>query len=65
MKPHPTMADDARIIAGADHFEITLFLGTGKFAKTEAPTIEQARTEAASLLDANPTTTRRPPPANA
>lgn len=60
MKLHPTVTNDALIIASADHFEISLFLGTGKFAKAEAKTIEEARKEAARILDANPTTSRRP-----
>lgn len=54
------LADDAKIIASADHFEIALFLGTGKFAKAEANDVEKAREAAKRLLAENPACTRRP-----
>lgn len=54
------LADDAKIIASAHHFEIALFLGSGKFARAEEPTLEEARKAAARILEANPKCTRRP-----
>lgn len=60
MKQHASIDNDAAILAAADHFEITLFLGTGKFSKAEAATISHARVTAAKLSEANPHCSRRP-----
>jgi hypothetical protein len=60
LKPHPNTGDDAAILAQAHHFEISLFLGQGRYARAEAPSIEEARSKAETLLRDHPGCTRRP-----
>ena len=60
MKPHPTAANDAAIIAEADHFQINLFLGRGKFLNADVSTIEEAHKVAEEMLADNPSCSRRP-----
>lgn len=58
-KPHPTELRDADIIGNAVRFEISLFLGVGRFANGAAATLAEARVEAKRLAAANPSS-RRP-----
>jgi hypothetical protein len=58
-KLHPALVRDAEIIRNAVRFDISLFLGTGRFANSSATTLAEARDEAARILAANPTS-RRP-----
>jgi hypothetical protein len=46
---HPADLDNARIVANAVRFEISLFLGTGEFARAEAPTKEEAEQAARDM----------------
>jgi hypothetical protein len=58
-KPHPTDCRDAEIIGNAVRFEISLFLGVGRFATGAAATLTEARVAAERLAAANPSS-RRP-----
>jgi hypothetical protein len=58
-KLHPALVRDAEIIRNAARFDISLFLGTGRFANSSATTLAEACDQAARLLAANPTS-RRP-----
>lgn len=58
-KLHPAEIADAQTLARAVRFDVALFLGTGRFAKASAPTLEAARIEAARLAAEHPTV-RRP-----
>lgn len=51
---HPADAADAAVIANAIRFEIALFLGRGRYAKTSADTLPQALREAAHLAANHP-----------
>jgi len=57
---HPADLDNARIVANAVRFEISLFLGTGEFSRAEAPTKEEAE-QAARDMKAHYTTCSRFP----
>ena len=46
---HPADIDNARIVANAVRFEISLFLGTGEFARAEATTKEEAEQAARDM----------------
>jgi hypothetical protein len=46
---HPADLENARIVANAVRFEISLFLGTGEFARAEAPTKEEAEQAARDM----------------
>jgi hypothetical protein len=59
-KPHPADIANAINVADAVKFEISLFLGAGKFAKAEATTLADARAAAAKLAADNPTASRLP-----
>jgi hypothetical protein len=59
-KKHPTQARDEAIISAADHFEISLFLGSGAFANATATTIDEAKCEARKLLESHMPCSRRP-----
>jgi hypothetical protein len=58
-KPHPADLAAAEILARAVRFDVALFLGTGRYATASAPTLEDAKTEAARLAAENPGS-RRP-----
>ncbi len=53
-RPHPTEIRDAEIIRNAVRFDITLFLGVGRFANATAPNLETAHDEARRLSAENP-----------
>jgi hypothetical protein len=53
-KPHPADITNAQTLARAIRFDVALFLGTGRFATVSAPTLEEARIEAARLLAEHP-----------
>jgi len=42
-KAHPADAANAAVLANAVRYDVTLFLGTGRFARASAPTLEKAR----------------------
>jgi hypothetical protein len=48
-KVHPANEATARLIAGAERFEIALFRGQGSYAKARAATLDEARAAAAQL----------------
>jgi hypothetical protein len=48
-KVHPADEAAARLIAGAERFEIALFRGQGSYAKAGAATLDEARAAAARL----------------
>jgi hypothetical protein len=53
-RPHPADIANAQTLARAVRFDVALFLGTGRFATASAPTLEEARIEAARLLAEHP-----------
>ena len=53
-KVHPADAANAAVLAKAVRFDVALFLGTGRYARASATTIEQARIEARRLVADNP-----------
>ena len=59
-KIHPADIENARIVANAVRFEISMFLGTGEFARAEADTRSEAE-QAARDMKANYTTCSRFP----
>jgi hypothetical protein len=46
---HPADLENARIVANAVRFEISLFLGVGEFARAEAATREEAEQAARDM----------------
>lgn len=48
-KPHPADARDAEVIANATRFDLALFLGTGRYARASAATLNEAAQAAARL----------------
>ena len=46
---HPADLYNARIVSNAVRFEISMFLGTGEFARAEAPTKEEAEQAARDM----------------
>jgi hypothetical protein len=61
-KVHPADAANAAILAKAVRFDVALFLGSGRYARASAPTIEEARIEARRLVADNPVTFGRRQP---
>jgi hypothetical protein len=57
-KVHPADEAAARVIAGAERFEIALFRGQGSYAKARAASLDEARV-AAARLEAEVATGRR------
>ncbi len=53
-KVHPADAANAAVLAQAVRFDVALFLGTGRFARATAPTLEEARVKAMRLVADNP-----------
>ena len=53
-KVHPADAATAATLACAVRFDVALFLGTGRYARASAPTLEAARIEAMRLVAENP-----------
>lgn len=60
-KLHPSDAANAELLARAVRFEIALFLGTGRYARADAATLEAARIEAMRLVAENSSLYRRLP----
>jgi len=54
-KVHPADAANAAVLANAVRYDVALFLGTGRYARASAPTLEEARIEALRLVADNPT----------
>lgn len=52
---HPADAAQAAILRNAVRYDIALFLGTGRYARASAATLEEARLEAQRLVASNPT----------
>ena len=53
-KVHPADAANAAVLAQAVRFDVALVLGTGRFARATAPTLEEARVKAMRLVADNP-----------
>ena len=53
-KVHPADAANAAVLANAVRYDVALFLGTGRYARASAPTLEEARMNPS----ASPPTTR-------
>jgi hypothetical protein len=51
---HPADTADAAILTNAVRYDVALFLGTGRYARASAPTLEGARIEAMRLVADNP-----------
>ena len=45
-KVHPADAANTEVLANAVRYDVALFLGTGRYARASAPTLEEARVEA-------------------
>ena len=52
---HPADAANAAVLAQAVRFDVALFLGTGRYARASALSLEEARIEAMRLVAENPT----------
>jgi hypothetical protein len=52
---HPADAANEAVLANAVRYDVALFLGTGRFARASALTLEAARIEALRLIADNPT----------
>ncbi len=52
-KVHPADAANAAVLAQAVRFDVSLFLGTGRYARASAPSLEEARIEAMRLVAEN------------
>ena len=53
-KVHPADAANAAVLANAVRYDVALFLGTGRYARASAATLEEARIEALRLAANNP-----------
>lgn len=53
-KVHPADAANDAVLANAIRYDVALFLGTGRYARASAPTLEDARIEAMRLVAENP-----------
>ena len=51
---HPADAAHAAILRNAVRYEIALFLGTGRYARASAPSLDEARIAAQRLVAENP-----------
>jgi hypothetical protein len=60
-KLHPADAANAELLARAVRYDVALFLGTGRYARASAPTLEDARIEAMRLVAENTSPYRRLP----
>ena len=54
-KTHPADTANAAVLANAVRYDVALFLGTGRYARASALTLEDARIEAMRLVADNPT----------
>ena len=53
-KVHPADAANAAVLAKAVRYDVALFLGTGRYARASAATLEEARIEAKRLVAYHP-----------
>ena len=53
-KTHPADTANAAVLANAVRYDVALFLGTGRYARASAPTLDEARIEAKRLAADNP-----------
>jgi hypothetical protein len=53
-KVHPADAANDAVLANAIRYDVALFLGTGRYARASAPTLEDARIEGMRLVAENP-----------
>jgi len=53
-KVHPADAANAAVLANAVRYDVALFLGTGRYARASAATLEEARIKAVRLVADNP-----------
>ena len=53
-KVHSADAANDAVLANAVRYDVALFLGTGRYARASAPTLEDARIEAMRLVAENP-----------
>ena len=53
-KVHPADVANAAFLANAVRYDAALFLGTGRYARASAPTLEAAQIEAMRLVADNP-----------
>jgi hypothetical protein len=60
-KLHPADVANAEMLARAVRFDVALFLGTGRYARASATTLEGARIAAERLVASNPSPYRRLP----
>jgi len=51
---HPADAANEAVLANAVRYDVALFLGTGRYARATAPTLEEAQIEAKRLAADNP-----------
>ena len=61
-KVHPADAANAAVLAQAVRFDVALFLGTGRYARASALSLEDARIEAMRLVAENPAPFGKRPP---
>lgn len=54
-KVHPADAANDAVLANAVRYDVALFLGTGRYARASALSLEEARIEAMRLVAENPT----------
>ena len=54
-KVHPADAANDAVLANAVRYDVALFLGTGRYARASALSLEDARIEAMRLVAENPT----------
>jgi hypothetical protein len=53
-KLHPADAANDAVLASAVRYDVALFLGTGRYVRASAPTLEDGRIEAMRLVAENP-----------
>ena len=53
-KVHPADAANDAVLANAVRYDVALFLGTGRYARASALSLEDARIEAMRLVAENP-----------
>ena len=53
-KTHPADAANAAVLAHAVRYDVALFLGTGRYARAIAPTLEESQIEGKRVAADNP-----------
>jgi hypothetical protein len=61
-KVHPADAANAAVLTQAVRYDVALFLGTGRYARASALSLEDARIEAMRLVAENHTPFGKRPP---